>query len=86
MIGVAIENVIIPGLGGIIGGAVAGRFGGKVIREKRTVKKRVFVSSIDYLPKAKKMSAAISCMLAPDIKHCFRSFLTKDSAPQIYTR
>jgi hypothetical protein len=44
LIGAAIGNAIIPGLGGIIGGAVAGRLGGKVFREKRIVKKRVFVS------------------------------------------
>ena len=44
LIGAAIGHAILPGLGGIVGGAVAGRFSGKVIREKRTVKKRVFVS------------------------------------------
>ena len=44
LIGAAIGHAILPGLGGIIGGGVAGRFSGKVIREKRTVKKRVFVS------------------------------------------
>lgn len=44
LIGAAVGHAILPGLGGIIGSAVAGRFGGKVIREKRVVKKRVFVS------------------------------------------
>lgn len=44
LIDAAIGHAILPGLGGVIGGAVAGRLSGKVFREKRTVKKRVFVS------------------------------------------
>lgn len=44
LIGAAIGNAIIPGLGGVVGGAVAGRFGGKLFRENRIVKKKVFVS------------------------------------------
>jgi len=44
LIGAAIGNAIIPGLGGILGGAVTGNFAGKVLRETKIMKKRVFVS------------------------------------------
>ncbi|MEW7987815.1 MAG: TIR domain-containing protein [Candidatus Thiodiazotropha endolucinida] len=44
VLGAVIGNALIPGLGGLIGGGLAGNVTNRLIREKAVAKKRVFVS------------------------------------------